>query len=651
MTVRLHFVNALRFALLLFLIAVCFTPQHALSQATGLFWIDDEGIHQMNPDGSDPQLLLGSTLRFAFGIKVDSSAQKMYWLDTMPSVIRSANLDGTGIETLVTSFPAITGVALDQSGGHLYWAGWEGIKRANLDGTAEEVLVSGPRNGIIGLDAAGGKIYWSPGFSNVILRTNLDGSGLETIIELGFRDRIGSLDLDVSAGKLYWTTGETIQRANLDGSELDTLFSGLDGASQLNLHLLTGKMYWLNAQQGIVHRSNLDGTEKDEVALEEGTAPTSLALDPSSEDMYWVDLLNGSLQRTNLDGGAIDNLVVSPVRMPWAIAFNPDEGHMYWTDGYWEKIQRANLDGTEVEDILEFAFGFPVSLYLDARTDKLYWLDDDIGSGSARFRKANLDGSGLEDLYSGGQGSFRVGAIDFESRTMYRKVGTVIQRVQLDGLEVDTLITGLSDQPAGIALDLADGWIYLVEGQTATIKRVNLDGSSVEVLLALSTIANSLRGFVLDPEDDMLYWAVQSDSQTFIRRSNADGTGQELLMTLSDGRILRRIALLFPNSTLTSPEKERIPETPPFVANYPNPFRSATTIEFALAEAGFVEIAIFDVLGRRVALLETEFRPAGTHRITWNGRTEKGHAVSPGMYMLSISEGNNRHTKTLLKVE
>jgi hypothetical protein len=50
--------------------------------------------------------------------------------------------------------------------------------------------------------------------------------------------------------------------------------------------------------------------------------------------------------------------------------------------------------------------------------------------------------------------------------------------------------------------------------------------------------------------------------------------------------------------------------------NYPNPFNSATTIEFALPEAGEVSLAIYDILGREVARPVSGYREAGQHSVT-----------------------------------
>jgi hypothetical protein len=72
--------------------------------------------------------------------------------------------------------------------------------------------------------------------------------------------------------------------------------------------------------------------------------------------------------------------------------------------------------------------------------------------------------------------------------------------------------------------------------------------------------------------------------------------------------------------------------------NYPNPFQSQTTIEYAVPEAMEVEIAVYNMLGQRVGLLERGAKSAGVHHLAWNGRTG-ARALASGVYFLRISGG------------
>lgn len=70
--------------------------------------------------------------------------------------------------------------------------------------------------------------------------------------------------------------------------------------------------------------------------------------------------------------------------------------------------------------------------------------------------------------------------------------------------------------------------------------------------------------------------------------------------------------------------------------NAPNPFRTETELRFALAAPGEVDLAIFDVNGRRVRSLVAEHLEAGVHCVTWDGRDEAGRGAGAGIYFARL---------------
>ncbi|MGH7493212.1 MAG: T9SS type A sorting domain-containing protein [bacterium] len=82
--------------------------------------------------------------------------------------------------------------------------------------------------------------------------------------------------------------------------------------------------------------------------------------------------------------------------------------------------------------------------------------------------------------------------------------------------------------------------------------------------------------------------------------------------------------------------------------NYPNPFNPETTIRYQLAQKGQVTITIFNMLGQKVKTLVDENKPAGSHRVVWNGRDEHGLAVPTGMYFYRMKSGDFAQVRKLL---
>jgi len=141
-------------------------------------------------------------------------------------------------------------MALDVAGGKMYVCegpvtvpGTGTIRRYNLDGTGEEILITGLlRPSAIALDVHGGKMYFNTQgldiYPGTVNRANLDGSGLESLVSRG-NTGITGLALDLAGGKIYWAEyhKRNIGRANLDGTGQETLLSGLGGPSRIALDL------------------------------------------------------------------------------------------------------------------------------------------------------------------------------------------------------------------------------------------------------------------------------------------------------------------------------------------------------------------------------------------------------------------------------
>ena len=75
--------------------------------------------------------------------------------------------------------------------------------------------------------------------------------------------------------------------------------------------------------------------------------------------------------------------------------------------------------------------------------------------------------------------------------------------------------------------------------------------------------------------------------------------------------------------------------------NYPNPFNPTTTIGFQISNPGNVVIKIFDINGRLVKAFNQTGLSSGSHSVIWNGTNEAGRYVAGGLYLYSLSSGNN----------
>ena len=72
----------------------------------------------------------------------------------------------------------------------------------------------------------------------------------------------------------------------------------------------------------------------------------------------------------------------------------------------------------------------------------------------------------------------------------------------------------------------------------------------------------------------------------------------------------------------------------------PNPANPGCTVGYELTAAGRMDLAVFDLAGRRVATLASGWREAGVHRATWHGQDVSGRAVPSGTYLMRLRTGD-----------
>jgi hypothetical protein len=82
--------------------------------------------------------------------------------------------------------------------------------------------------------------------------------------------------------------------------------------------------------------------------------------------------------------------------------------------------------------------------------------------------------------------------------------------------------------------------------------------------------------------------------------------------------------------------------------NFPNPFRTTTTLKFGLPQPGTVRLTVYDVMGRRVASLVDGFRGSGMHTVRWDGVDVRGKAVASGIYWARLDSGSRKVSLKLL---
>lgn len=89
-----------------------------------------------------------------------------------------------------------------------------------------------------------------------------------------------------------------------------------------------------------------------------------------------------------------------------------------------------------------------------------------------------------------------------------------------------------------------------------------------------------------------------------------------------------------------------LPENYSLLQNYPNPFNPSTNIQYEVSNKQFVTLKVYDVLGKKVATLVNEEKPAGSYQVNWNASN-----LSSGIYFYKLQAGSFVETKKMILLQ
>jgi hypothetical protein len=272
---------------------------------------------------------------------------RLFVLEASGGRIHSMNADGSDRKVIVSDCRLPDGIAVDTSAGHIYWTNMGvpnlndgSIERADIDGKDRKVIVGRgdtftPKQ--IHLDKTNGKLYWCDREGMRVMRANLDGSQIETLVEAGHGDSerrdetrwcVG-ITIDPQRKQIYWTQkGPTkgnygrLFRAGLElargetaanRSDIEVLFDHLPEPIDLELDLRNRVLYWTDRgdppRGNTVSRASIDSkADAPEIVLKHLMEGIGIALDVPHDRMFVTDLA-GSLYSARLDGSGEHVLV------------------------------------------------------------------------------------------------------------------------------------------------------------------------------------------------------------------------------------------------------------------------------------------------------------------------------------------------------
>jgi hypothetical protein len=272
---------------------------------------------------------------------------RLFVLELSGGRIHSMSPDGSDRKVIVTDCRLPDGIVVDVGAGRIYWTNMGvpnlndgSIERADLDGRNRRVIVP-PGNTFtpkqLHLDKENGKLYWCDREGMRVMRCNLDGSQIETLVEAGRGDAdrrdltrwcVG-ITIDPKRQQIYWTqkgpdkgNQGRIFRAGLEipkgeiaakRSDIEVFFDRLPEPIDLELDVKNRVLYWTDRgdppRGNTVNRASIDAKpQAPEIVVTHLMEGIGIALDVPGDRMFVTDLA-GSVYSAKLDGSGERNLL------------------------------------------------------------------------------------------------------------------------------------------------------------------------------------------------------------------------------------------------------------------------------------------------------------------------------------------------------
>ena len=276
---------------------------------------------------------------------------RLFLLDLSGGRVLSMDPNGSNRRIIAMDCPYPDGVVVDVAAGHVYWTNM-GVPRLN-DGSIERADIDGKNRRFIvapggtftpkqlHLDKTNGKLYWSDREGMRVMRSNLDGSQIETLVQTGEgeadrRDQTRwcvGIAVDSERKQIYWTQkgGDNaevgrILRAGIDvptgetainRSDVEVFFNGLPEPIDLEIDLEHRVLYWTDRGNpplgNTVNRARIDakpGENEPQIVVSDLMEGIGIALDVPGNRMFVTDLA-GSLYVAKLDGADKQTLLAA----------------------------------------------------------------------------------------------------------------------------------------------------------------------------------------------------------------------------------------------------------------------------------------------------------------------------------------------------
>lgn len=440
-------------------------------------------------------------------------------------------------------------------------------------------------------------IFWTDSGTNTISASKWDGLEERVVVRASVGSPTG-LAVDWATRKLYWTDSKMgrIEVSNLDGSMRGVLiWAGLQKPRDIVVDPISGYMFWTDWDKpSRIDRAGMDGVDQKTLISDNLTHPNGLAIDYENEGtprLYWIDTGTYSLESCTLDGK--NRKVVFTMSDPRPFGFTIFEDSLYWADWLTKKIMTSDRHGSNqvtlqsnmgnVMDLTVFHRKRPeiltvckenngqcshlclpaplpraytcacptgVLLNKDGQTCNPEMRNFLIFAQRTDIRKISLDVDYFADValpIRSLKNAIAIGVDRVEGKVYWTDtVLDKISRANLNGTEVESVISHGLDTPDGMVVDEIGRKLYWTDTGLNRIEVATLDGTMRRVLIWEGL--DKPRAITLFYEERYLFWTDWGKDPR-IERSELDGNNRQVLVSEN---------IIWPNGLTVDKETSRV---------------------------------------------------------------------------------------------
>ncbi|HOY37700.1 MAG TPA: T9SS type A sorting domain-containing protein [Bacteroidales bacterium] len=299
-------------------------------------------------------------------------------------------------------------------------------------------------------------------------------------------------------------------------------------------------LFWGEFVDGLIVRSNIDGTEIDTLCTGQ-VGVCRVRTDDTQKKVYWAASYDNKIRRINYDGSELED-VINTANNINVVEINPHNGRLYFSENYQNTIKSCKTDGSDLQTVITNA-GLVMGIGIDTVRELIFWAD----MAAHELHRANLDGS--ED--------------------------TVILETNLNVFD--------------ICLDIKYLYVYFTERTGEKVWRVSYTGTN---LLEIHQGSNVIGAITINDECNQIYWVERENG--FIVTSTTMGAERQELIFWENSQIS---GIDVGNFDFSNVEEDTF--SLPDGVIYPNPAGDYINLNLNGIDADKIEI--YDITGKLIS--------------------------------------------------